>query len=1207
MSRFFRLLAATFICLMSFNAQAYLQSLSPQNFNALYALASRGDVSAINNARSRGLNIDSVNGDGDTGLCVAAKLRNRTAFRSFIQSGANPSHPCTWNISGYQSFMQSAIQTPAGNIDTARTAAYGSKPASASASGSGGSWFSKSATGGMSWTTKALIGAGVVAAGTGIALAVGGGGGGGGGNDTDPNCVHGEWHGGVCQCYTGYRGEKCDECDAGYVPFGSKCYQELECVHGRQNKNKCVCNRGYAGDLCDVCAKGFGKDSSGLCVVKKHENVIGNGTINSNYNEDVDLTVTNTDYTDVYGLFYDSDKTPHDYILESDKFANNFVKIESTTAQTTVPDYVYDDDDNIVWFDSSYNVMGYIDGSLAYDNTDEVIGHVVDDVVYSNGGERLGEAYKLGSKTEEEDYLVLKRNSSITVSNNSDGAVYGMYSQNAESMYNLYLTTEGSGILVSNIDTGDAGYDYAYLNVTNQGDGDVYGMSGGKNIYTGDFETSTVDENSPMARLLSYVTVTNQGNGNAYGMYSISEEGKLYNQTKKENKVYLESFVSVENTEGKGNTYGMYSFGSIENSGQLTSIADAGDAYGLYTKGGTITNVKDMSETSLVYSVVARSVTGNAYGAYVEDGTIENGRVMSVETLSGTGNAYGIYATKSKDGTLTVNNTSGLFVTSAGGDAYGIYNKGGDVKNSTQRYEINVTSTSGKAYGIYTDGGTVENSGYIYVNGPSKATTYGIYATNGAEITNKGTFQFRINNIELNWQDADQYCTSSGCRTPDGGYAIYLTGGAKFVNEGRVLSTSSLNLSTSGTRIATGGSFEAASISGDLEVDSRVVSSGFEETYTLSNAINTPDATGLRLSSESVLFDAKLDGKDIVLTKKDFSKIAGNESLGAFLEANYANGNNEKLFADLKTKSSLAQMNNALSALSGEDIFSRFSNEDLLIAKELDFQVGEKMFDLKDNQFSLSGEVNPKIAGADERSRVKYALSGTKIGGMHLGVGLAIADMHSDDGHNGNAKDSKNFMVFAPMKWQKNGFDAVVTPKAGYVYGTYERDGYLNKNYEGKIEKRMLGVNSEVRYPVLFGSFKVAPVAEAGLAAYDTKIKENAEAYSLSSDHSRSYSATFGLGAYVSKEKEFSKKQKLSLTAGASVYHEFLDPYDLKLKMNNMNGQFRISDEKRRDDYVVLRSKLSYDAGDFSIYGNLLSYIDSEHRTQADIGFKYAF
>jgi len=43
------------------NAEAYLRPLSPESFNQLYHMASRGNVSGINNARSRGLNIDSVN------------------------------------------------------------------------------------------------------------------------------------------------------------------------------------------------------------------------------------------------------------------------------------------------------------------------------------------------------------------------------------------------------------------------------------------------------------------------------------------------------------------------------------------------------------------------------------------------------------------------------------------------------------------------------------------------------------------------------------------------------------------------------------------------------------------------------------------------------------------------------------------------------------------------------------------------------------------------------------------------------------------------------------------------------------------------------------------------------------------------------------------------------------------------------------------
>ncbi|MBQ9447998.1 MAG: hypothetical protein IJU61_15475, partial [Victivallales bacterium] len=96
-----------------------MQSLAPESFQALYNMAARGNVTGLNNARSRGLNIDSVNRNGDTGLCTAAKSGNKVAYKAFLQAGANPSHPCTWEIRGYREFMNSAIRTPVTNIDTA--------------------------------------------------------------------------------------------------------------------------------------------------------------------------------------------------------------------------------------------------------------------------------------------------------------------------------------------------------------------------------------------------------------------------------------------------------------------------------------------------------------------------------------------------------------------------------------------------------------------------------------------------------------------------------------------------------------------------------------------------------------------------------------------------------------------------------------------------------------------------------------------------------------------------------------------------------------------------------------------------------------------------------------------------------------------------------------------------------------------------------
>lgn len=82
--------------------------LRPQDFNKMYYLASQGKIGILRNAVNRGLNIDSVNPNGDTGLCIAIKRRNYVAYNSFRMSGANPRHQCTYRIyKEYQEFLDS--------------------------------------------------------------------------------------------------------------------------------------------------------------------------------------------------------------------------------------------------------------------------------------------------------------------------------------------------------------------------------------------------------------------------------------------------------------------------------------------------------------------------------------------------------------------------------------------------------------------------------------------------------------------------------------------------------------------------------------------------------------------------------------------------------------------------------------------------------------------------------------------------------------------------------------------------------------------------------------------------------------------------------------------------------------------------------------------------------------------------------------------
>ncbi|MCM1324845.1 MAG: autotransporter outer membrane beta-barrel domain-containing protein [Acetobacter sp.] len=81
--------------------------LSPQDFNKMYFLAQHGKVGILREAVNRGLNIDAVNPNGDTGLCIAIKRKDHVAYNTFRMSGANPRHQCTYRIyRDYQAFLE---------------------------------------------------------------------------------------------------------------------------------------------------------------------------------------------------------------------------------------------------------------------------------------------------------------------------------------------------------------------------------------------------------------------------------------------------------------------------------------------------------------------------------------------------------------------------------------------------------------------------------------------------------------------------------------------------------------------------------------------------------------------------------------------------------------------------------------------------------------------------------------------------------------------------------------------------------------------------------------------------------------------------------------------------------------------------------------------------------------------------------------------
>ena len=152
--------SAAAFCLAS--SPAVKAGLPPISLAQMYSYASSGNVRALRAAVQRGLNIDSVDRFGNTGLCHAILQNNCTAYNAFRSAGANPRSPCIQNIPTrqYDNFMDQSCASAI--TDTPRQA------------------YNKFNEGEFIIAKRTWIIGGILLAGGLVAILAGGGGGGGG-------------------------------------------------------------------------------------------------------------------------------------------------------------------------------------------------------------------------------------------------------------------------------------------------------------------------------------------------------------------------------------------------------------------------------------------------------------------------------------------------------------------------------------------------------------------------------------------------------------------------------------------------------------------------------------------------------------------------------------------------------------------------------------------------------------------------------------------------------------------------------------------------------------------------------------------------------------------------------------------------------------------------------------------------------------------
>ena len=170
---------------------------------------------------------------------------------------------------------------------------------------------------------------------------------------------------------------------------------------------------------------------------------------------------------------------------------------------------------------------------------------------------------------------------------------------------------------------------------------------------------------------------------------------------------------------------------------------------------------------------------------------------------------------------------------------------------------------------------------------------------------------------------------------------------------------------------------------------------------------------------------------------------------------------------------------------------------------------------------------------------------------MSYGVGVAFTDIKSQDGNKDNNRTDEMFQMMMPVGYETHGFEMISTPRLGYAYGHYTRDGYKGKNYDGKVEKRIFGVTNEVRYPINIFGWKVSPTAEFNAIGYHIKGHEEDEEFALNINKQNIWSVEGGVGFSLAKEIEFGPPKKslpsnMGLSFKSRVYSENRVRYPLK-------------------------------------------------------------
>ena len=602
----------------------------------------------------QGYDINSINEDGNTALCLAIEKNDFASYNRIRRLGANDEPKCIKKL------------------DKAKVKEFATRFEKINSDNSGAR-VERSNTYSPNAKMAAVVGGGAVAA----ALLLGSSGGGSsshsnsgnnsgdsGDDDDDNNCPNGqEFVIDEClpTCPTGTRrqGKVCEaiECPANTHLVGNLCLID-------DNIN--IVNNSD-GEVYGV--KSIGENVFNLYSSKKYPNTLSN------------IVIKNTGNGNIYGMYgFGEAQVFNSYVTSdySEMIGEGNIKIDSSGDGNVYG--MFSQIDDITGYKEAINASAF-NGGTSYGNID--IKHTGTGDVYGIYGD------------------VRAYNTRADYSGNAYGNI------NLEGSGNIY-GIRGSVAATNALSAWYGGNVEANININSLGDGDVYGMAVNRENVPG---AGAGDQNlQSWFAFNSYsvgnhvdgkINIRNQGNGNVYGMYGGQQ---LYN-AKSFGGVAVGA-INVVNF-GDGDVYGMYipetdSNGIIENlsdekTSSVINLVNMGDGVTTGIRGGKLNTIKNTGEIN-----INNMGNGTAVGIYGAEGSkIYNNGLIKIHRDSFEDEVDGV----------TYNPTS-----VNGGAAYGIYAERASVVVNDEDGQIVITN-AGDGAGVYLEfGATLENKGLISFN-----------------------------------------------------------------------------------------------------------------------------------------------------------------------------------------------------------------------------------------------------------------------------------------------------------------------------------------------------------------------------------------------------------------------------------------------------------------------------------------------------------